>query len=289
MRASLSFTDYFNLILTNVDYGDALMFRIEEMEDRGRTLLAVSDVKKGTVLFREKSLMNGPLHDSPPICLNCHRKVDNEVCSICSLPLCQIPCKSYHAHEELECQIFTKVKLARSKLSFDDLETNNPLYQCITPLRLLLTRDNWMDKWNIIQNMSGSEDTEQTRECENNVVNYLIDYWKLDFSKEDVRHVVEVLKSNAFEINTSTKNKPGGLGRGVFPLLSLLNHSCAPNVTFRYVEDDSMECFAIKDIRADEELFSSYISLNDDTETRRDILRAGWNFECQCVRCVAGE
>ena len=36
--------------------------------------------------------------------------------------------------------------------------------------------------------------------CQHNIVNYLIDVWKLDVSPEEVNHVIGLIEVNAFEI-----------------------------------------------------------------------------------------
>ena len=36
--------------------------------------------------------------------------------------------------------------------------------------------------------------------CQHNIVNYLIDVWKLDVTPEEVNHVIGLIEVNAFEI-----------------------------------------------------------------------------------------
>jgi len=77
-----------------------------------------------------------------------------------------------------------------------------------------------------------------------------------------------------------------GWGRGVFPLLAMLNHNCASNARYISLADGWMECRATVDISAGEEITDHYVSPADDTQTRGAALRAGWYFSCQCTRCA---
>ena len=86
--------------------------------------------------------------------------------------------------------------------------------------------------------MDHSEERRQTSHwetCQRNIVNYLRDVWELDFSKEEINHVIGLIEVNAFEIKLGQKTKEdyklglnlyylsliaqmdsNGAGRGVF-------------------------------------------------------------------------
>ena len=72
-----------------------------------------------------------------------------------------------------------------------------------------------------------------------------------------------------------------------------VNHSCYPNVTYYYCEsrDDMLIFETTKDIRVGEELFISYLSLNDGSsrEERREHLKYNYGFDCNCKRCRNGQ
>ena len=65
--------------------------------------------------------------------------------------------------------------------------------------------------------------------CQNNIVKYLLKKWTLSedgYTEDEVNHVIGSLEVNAFEVTA-----PSGLGRGrgVYPLTSLMSHSCISN------------------------------------------------------------
>jgi len=72
-----------------------------------------------------------------------------------------------------------------------------------------------------------------------------------------------------------------------------VNHSCDPNVTYYYSEseDDTLIFETTKDIRVGEELFNSYLNLNDvsSREERREHLKFNYGFDCNCKRCRNGQ
>ena len=41
--------------------------------------------------------------------------------------------------------------------------------------------------------------------CQQNIVNYLIDVWKLDVTPEEVNHVIGLIEVNAFEVKLSCR------------------------------------------------------------------------------------
>lgn len=72
----------------------------------------------------------------------------------------------------------------------------------------------------------------------------------------------------------------------VFNVLSMLNHSCAPNLYHPRLGKQQY-CVTIRPIRKGQQLFISYLSPNDwsTMEQRQQKLNYSWGFECICERC----
>ena len=90
--------------------------------------------------------------------------------------------------------------------------------------------------------------------CQHNIVHFLIDVWKLDFTPEEVNHIIGLIEVNAFEVKMGSFHKTvstdtGGIGRGVFPLLATLSHSCISNSRYINLPGGWMECRATVSIR----------------------------------------
>ncbi|KAJ3396032.1 SET and MYND domain-containing protein 3 [Lobulomyces angularis] len=74
------------------------------------------------------------------------------------------------------------------------------------------------------------------------------------------------------------------IAEGCFPLGSLFNHSCCPNMFVGYRLDEQ-SFFSLRDIEIGEELFHTYIDPLIPKEERRNALFEKYNFWCECERC----
>lgn len=74
----------------------------------------------------------------------------------------------------------------------------------------------------------------------------------------------------------------------VFNVLSMLNHSCAPNL-YHPRQGKQQYCVTIRPIQKGQQLFISYLSPNDwsTMEQRQQKLKYSWGFDCICERCGA--
>lgn len=94
------------------------------------------------------------------------------------------------------------------------------------------------------------------------------------------------------------KNQPNGGGlhlllksqrvfTGIFPRISMLNHSCSPNIR-NVFEGKKLTIYATEDIAKGGEIFNCYgpnYRLMSYQE-RQDSLRLQYNFICKCSKCL---
>ncbi len=75
-------------------------------------------------------------------------------------------------------------------------------------------------------------------------------------------------------------------GIAVFHKISVMQHSCVPNVINKFARDWDAEVTALRDIEAGEELVHSYIDFESSFEKRSRVLRL-WGFTsgCECSAC----
>ena len=81
---------------------------------------------------------------------------------------------------------------------------------------------------------------------------------------------------------------PAQKGVAVFPLLSKINHSCAPNCFVVWSRDNSAQLVAAADLPAGAELSIDYLGDRADEYTgarRRRWLEAQYGFVCSCSKC----
>jgi len=192
-------------------------------------------------------------------------------------------------HKELECSIFAAAEIKKTISDFGEF---HPFYQCIAALRCLLLKETNTVKWNTLKLMMDHNTDRMKNEhwniCQHNIVHYLIKVWKLDFSPEEVNHVIGLIEVNAFEVRIGNLNRMEecGIGRGVFPLLAMLSHNCISNSRYINLPGGWMECRATVHIKKGEEIFIHYVSPVDNTQSRTMALSTGWYFDCLCARCA---
>ncbi|ULU01894.1 hypothetical protein L3Y34_001882 [Caenorhabditis briggsae] len=82
------------------------------------------------------------------------------------------------------------------------------------------------------------------------------------------------------------KDKKVPLGTGLFPISSIFNHSCTPNVYGFFVRNTFI--FVSRGVKAGEELVDSYgVTYNQHTlQQRTEFLKNVSGFECYCDSCV---
>lgn len=97
-----------------------------------------------------------------------------------------------------------------------------------------------------------------------------------------VQGLLGILDINAFEIRAP---EPGGSMRGLYRRAGLFAHSCMPNLVTAIDDERRIKVYANRFIAAGEILYYCYTNVLLGTEERRQILRAGKCFDCNCPRC----
>lgn len=214
------------------------------------------------------------------------------MCSTCGWPVCNEACEKLPIHAENECKIFSGVKIRFVPVK--NLESNCPQYECITPLRVLLAKEKYPEKWEsevkVLESHAKERRNTEMWEVETiNVVNFLQKVCKLKnrFSEDLIHFVCGVLETNAF----ATPDAFGYEIRCLYPKASLLLHSCAPNVghyIFKNLESNMgnrLYVRAMVKIAKGEELLLTYSQTLWPTLFRRAFLKEGKFFDCSCRRC----
>lgn len=95
-----------------------------------------------------------------------------------------------------------------------------------------------------------------------------------------VVHHFLVLKNNSIACG-----KPWSI-TAAFNVLSMMNHSCAPNVYHPRI-GSRQHCVTIRPVKRGEQLFISYLLLGHNllTEQRQEKLQTAWGFLCKCEMC----
>ena len=257
-------------------------FRVKWRTGAGRCLVATRDIKAMELILIDAAIAHGPPNMTSPVCLECGHKVDGSyLCGMCNLPMCGEACQVGPTHYN-ECQVLRTLKQKISVKNFQDSES--PIYQCITPLRLLMKK-NTHPKWfrRLVFLMDHKEEREQEtnmwNEHQKNVVDFLLSTCNLNFTKEDVMWAIGVLKTNSIMFGDEKS-------RALFPIFSLINHSCVANAKHTiYIKNRRIAVQAQTDIKEGEEIVINYTTFIMGTVPRRKKLLHNWYFSCQCPRC----
>ncbi|KAK1407725.1 hypothetical protein QVD17_39349 [Tagetes erecta] len=75
------------------------------------------------------------------------------------------------------------------------------------------------------------------------------------------------------------------LGTGLYPVISIINHSCYPNSVLVF-EGRMATIRAIQQIPKGSEVLISYIETAGSTMTRQKALKEQYFFTCSCPRCI---
>lgn len=77
------------------------------------------------------------------------------------------------------------------------------------------------------------------------------------------------------------------LDSSIFRIHSHLNHTCTPtvNVHTEISKVEGIKVYALKDLKANEELTTSYVNPSHTVQQRQRELRCNWGFTCNCTKC----
>ncbi|XP_077295415.1 SET and MYND domain containing, arthropod-specific, member 3 [Arctopsyche grandis] len=209
-----------------------LKYKILNDKKLGRYLVANQPLQKGSLIFNDVPFAIGPKQDSPPVCLGCHGFWKKSYyCSKCGWPCCNQSCENNSIHREYECDVFVKSQAKFQHVS----DSTKPCLQfdCITPLRMLLSKEKNPVRWEKEVAVMEDHETERrqkpTWDVDNvNIVGYLREPCKLRdrFPEEIIQKVCGILEVNSVEIPSY-----GGPNiRGIYPNLAIMSHSCVPTV-----------------------------------------------------------
>ncbi|KAL2721330.1 SET domain-containing protein SmydA-8-like isoform X1 [Vespula maculifrons] len=269
-------------------------YKLVHSEKFGRYLIAGKNIKAGEVILREKPVAVGPgVFDNDYFCFACLKlliKVNKElqyVCTKCCVaPLCGPDCeKKDGLHTPEECQIFKD----NQKISKDKLYD---IIGILLPLRLFLLKDRDQDLWEKVDRMESHMDKRRDtliwKDREVNVIKIFRDLQLVtndDISTSDfLQHLCGILDVNSFELRS-----PGRLDalvlRGLYLEASLIAHDCRANTHITVDDHFQLTVYASLPINENDIIYFNYTSSLLGSAERREHLREGKYFECECSVC----
>ena len=226
--------------------------------------------------------MVGPNQECQPVCLGCLTPLVEEEggslvdCAGCGYPVCGADCERQHRLTR-ECQILSSAKPPVLEES----------YHPILPLRLLMLEAADPAKARLAEmfmdHREEREETEYWQYGRDHIVPFIREQCgQTQWSEEQIMRATGILEVNCYEVKNFVTF---GL-RGFFPLASLLSHSCIANVKTVWETSPPWghRTLAVRDIRAGEEILTSYLRPSMCALLRRSAIKTGWYFDCSCPR-----
>ena len=193
-------------------------------------------------------------------------------CNKCGLPFCSEACRRtqrlhrvecrYVAKAEVGCKCFVFIPFVQGKITMEELSSSDSgVLPAVTVIRLLVNSKTS----NAVRLVDHLEDIEKTEDWGifQAVVAFIRDRCKIDeFSEEEILHALGVLSSNAC-------NMAGFRARALFPVYSLINHSCAANArNIVNSEEGTVEVLAQRKIKKGEEICIRFVTPIETTSSQ---------------------
>ena len=256
--------------------GTCQLWTVGRVEGAGRGLFASRDIRAGEEVLRDWPVVEGPLplpdpDSGPGVCVVCLAGEETTACSTCSLPVCRTRQRGCISQHRAECEVLTE----KGDL---DTVTRQDLYTIVAVLRLLwqIERDNNIR--GLLEPLMDHRELLEADESKASVVKFLL---ARNHSEEAVWRCLGLLQTNGV---TSHSVSGVATGHGLYPVFSITNHSCISN-TRHATRDDTFCLLAVTDIKAGEEITTSYKSSSLGSIVRRPPFKQLWNFDCRCKRC----
>ena len=184
-------------------------FTVGETAVSGRRLVASREIRPGQTILTDSAILVGPA--SPGVCVVCcSSRPPSRQCGDCRHRLCS----SCH-HDQEECRALAMCGYTKD------------MYNVILPIRfgLLRSRDPEMFEW-LLQNMDHNQERNRDEELRKSTQRMVtLVSGSLGLGKALAARIIGILFTNCFEFKVSDID-----ARALYPLVSLINHSCVPNM-----------------------------------------------------------
>ena len=187
-------------------------FRVSHTTASGRCLVATREIRPEETVLSDSAILLGPA--SPHVCIVCCSHKPG-TCDGCGHRVCRV-CSDSGAHDDQECQALARCSFTRD------------MYNIVLPVRfgLLKHRDREMFEW-LMQYMDHNEERNKNKEMRDSTdrMTTIVSTIVPGVSKDLAWKIVGILFTNCFEFKLAEIE-----ARALYPLVSLINHSCIPNM-----------------------------------------------------------
>ncbi|KAK3149596.1 hypothetical protein QOZ80_3AG0219600 [Eleusine coracana subsp. coracana] len=256
---------------------------------KGRGLVATRSFFPGEVIISQEPYTSTPNKISVgSACDHCFSTGHLRKCSVCRVVwYCGSACqKEEWKLHQLECQAIAALTEDRKKMLTPTIRLMVQLVLKRKMQNEKVIPSSGIDNYSLVDGL----ESHISKVDENqlvlyaqmaNLVNLILPSLELDL--KEIAHTFSKFSCNAHTI-CDPELRP--LGTGLFPIISIINHSCIPNAVLIF-DGRTAYVRALQPISKDEEISISYIETAAVTKKRQDDLKQ-YFFICTCLRCLKG-
>ncbi|XP_069155358.1 histone-lysine N-methyltransferase ASHR1 isoform X2 [Solanum lycopersicum] len=258
---------------------------VSSVPEKGRCLFTTRDFSPGEVIISEEPYVSVPNKSAK--CEWCFTSSNLKRCSACQVVnYCGNTCqKSDWKLHRVECQVLSKVDKERVKSITPSIRLMVKLYlrrklqdEKVIPITVM---DNYNLVESLVSHMTGIDEKQLVLYAQMaNLVNLI-----LQCPKINVKEIAENFSKFSCNAHTICDAELKPLGTGLYPVVSIINHSCLPNSVLIF-EGRMAVVRALHHIPKGTEVSISYIEMAGTTATRQKALKEQYLFSCTCIRCI---
>ncbi|KAG6653735.1 histone-lysine N-methyltransferase ASHR2 [Carya illinoinensis] len=295
------------------------LLRIEEIEGRGRGLVASQPLKAGQIVLRDSPIllysafpMINPSSSSRPstsntYCAKCFRNLSSSSPSVVSCPSCShfhvfcsqncLSAALTSSHTPWVCQALSRLRDCSSLLLEQPMELQLQALFLVAAYHLSLVS---LAQFQILLSLEGTPGATDSAAAHflHSLISSLFPSPPLEgFSVELTAALLAKDKLNTFGLMEPFSSNDGGQrsvrAYGIYPNASFFNHDCLPNACrFDYVDtspehhnNTDIIVRMIHDVPQGREICLSYFPVNENYASRQRRLMEDYGFTCNCDRC----
>ncbi|KAK4572932.1 hypothetical protein RGQ29_031065 [Quercus rubra] len=261
---------------------------LSNLPEKGRCLLTTRDFHPGEVIISQEPYVCVP--NKSPVesrCDGCFTTSNLKKCSGCHVVwYCGSTCQKldWKLHR-LECEALSRLDKDRRKCVTPSIRLMVKLY-----LRRKLQSEKVIpttatDNYNLVEalvsHMPDIDEKQLVLYAQMaNLVNFILQQPDIN-----IKEIAENFSKFACNAHTICDSELIPLGTGLYPVISIINHSCLPNSVLVF-EGRLAVIRAVQHIPQGAEVLISYIDTTGSTMTRQKALKEQYLFTCACPRCI---
>ncbi|KAK4745202.1 hypothetical protein SAY87_011514 [Trapa incisa] len=261
--------------------------RMSTLPEKGRSLFANKDFFPGEVIIKQEPCVFVPNNSaSQARCDTCFSSSNLKKCSACRVVwYCGSSCqKSQWKVHQLECRALSRLDEDKRKYVTPSIRLMLKLciHRKLQDERIIpsTATDNYRLVEALVSHMSDIDQKQLVLYAQMaNLVNLILQWPNIN-----IKEITENFSKLSCNGHTICDSEFRPLGTGLYPVISIINHSCLPNAVLVF-EETAAVVRAVQYISSGSEVSISYIETAGSTITRQKALKEQYFFTCSCPRC----